>query len=199
MSAVVLEHRTKTLVRVWSSAAVVFAGAALALALAAGGNSEWSRLVLGAVCIGGLAAASRYRVGLHIGVLSGVAMLAVVPVDAAIDRGLVAGIGAILIVTAAESAHVARRLITTAPVSSTRLDARAIASLVAASGVATVLTAAVTQLDRVGGRAAVGIVLLAGVAAASVETVRHRTWSNVDGAHRGRFATRRRAARGEAR
>ncbi len=174
MSAVVLEHRTKTLVLVWTSVAVVFAGAALALALSAGGNSEWTRLVLGAVCIGGLVAASRYRVGLQIGVVSGVAMLAVVPVDAAIDRGLVAGIGAILLVTAAESAHVARRLITTAPVSSTWLDARAMAELLAASVAATALTAAVAQLDEIGGRAGAGIVLLAVVAAASIATVRRR-------------------------
>jgi hypothetical protein len=174
MSAVVLEHRTRTLVRVWTSVAVVFAGAALTLALSAGGNSEWTRIVLGAVCIGGLAAASRYRVGLHIGVVGGVAMLAVVPVDAVVDRGLVAGIGAILIVTAAESAHVARRLITTAPVSSTWLDARAMAGLVAASVTATALTAAIAQLDEFGGRATAGIVLLAVVATASIAAARRR-------------------------
>ena len=148
MKAVTLERRTRRLVRLWTSFSVVAAWAATLVALAAGGTSLWVRWVLGLASIYGFAAAGRFRMGLHLGVLAGVTAIAVVPHDAVLDRGAVAAIGAVLILVASEAAHIARRLITIAPIQSTRLDAKALALLTAAAAVGVAVTGVVAQLDR---------------------------------------------------
>jgi hypothetical protein len=169
MRAVTLEHRTRRLAQLWTGAAVAAAAVALTLALLAGGTSDWTRWVLGVVSIYGFAGASRFRFGLHLGALSGVAMVAIVPQDAVLDRGLVAAIGGVLVLIACELAHVARRLVTIAPVQSTRLERRAISRLfvLAACGVA--VTASAAQLDRWGGRPL--IIGLTGAGAALVALI----------------------------
>lgn len=164
MRAVTLERTTRRLVRTWTMVSAATVAAAMALTLAAGGQSEWSRWVLGAVAISGMVAATRFRVPLHVGVVAGIVMLAVVPHDATIDRGLVAGIGALLILIAAESAQVARRLVSIAPIRSSMRDARAVARLAATAGGALALVALVAQLDRWGARAFVAGLALSGAA-----------------------------------
>lgn len=164
MRAVTLERSTRRLVGIWTTASAASATAAMTVALAAGGNSEWSRWLLGAFAIGGMVAATRFRVSLHIGVVSGALMLAVVPHDASLDRGVVAAIGAVLILLAAEAAHVARRLVTIAPVRSTSLDALAVARLAVAATGATGVTALVAQLDHWGTRLFVVGAALSGAA-----------------------------------
>jgi hypothetical protein len=82
MRAVTLERTTRRLVGIWTMVSAAMVAAAMALTLAAGGQSEWSRWVLGAVAISGMVAATRFRVPLHVGVLAGVLMLAIVPHDA---------------------------------------------------------------------------------------------------------------------
>jgi hypothetical protein len=148
MKAVTLERRTRRLVRFWTSVSVATALAATLVALAAGGTSLWVRWVLGLASIYGFAGASRFRSSLHLGVLAGVAMIAVVPHDAVLDRGVVAAVGAVLVLVACEAAHVARRLITIAPVQSTRLDAKALAVLTAAAVAGVAVTGVVAQLDK---------------------------------------------------
>ncbi|MDJ0769158.1 MAG: hypothetical protein QNJ12_10200 [Ilumatobacter sp.] len=152
MRAVTLERTTRRLVAQWTAASMLLTATALAVTLAAGGNSEWTRWLLGIVSMAGLAGATRYRLSLHVGVAAGVLMLSVVPHDATLDRGVVAAIGAVLVLLAAEAASVARRLVTIAPIRSTRHDAIALASLTVISVVGVTVVAAVAQLDRWGSR-----------------------------------------------
>lgn len=148
MKAVTLERRTRRLARWWTTAAIAAAATALIVALAAGGTSQWARWLLGLAAMYGFAGASRFRLGLHLGALAGVAMIAIVPHDAVIDRGVVAAIGAVLILLACELTHVARRLVTIAPVQSTRLDTRAVWMLTVTASVGVAIAGAVAQLDR---------------------------------------------------
>jgi hypothetical protein len=148
MKAVTLERRTRRLVQYWTTIAVVAATAAMVVSLAAGGDSSWVRLLLGMASLYGFARASRFRAGLHLGTISGILMVAIVPQDATVNRGVVAAVGAVLILLACESAHIARRLITIAPVQTTRSDARALAQLVGAAAVGVAVTGAVAQVDR---------------------------------------------------
>lgn len=164
MRAVTLERRTRHLVQLWTTAAIAAATAAAFVALLAGGTSPWARWLLGGASVYGFAGASRFRFGLHLGAIAGVAMIAIVPHDADIDRGVVAAIGAVLVLLACELTHVARRLVTIAPVQSTGLDARAIGLLVLAAGGAVAVTGGVAQADRWGGRPLIVGLAFAGVA-----------------------------------
>ncbi|MEO6572007.1 MAG: hypothetical protein ABIO83_10740 [Ilumatobacteraceae bacterium] len=143
-----LERHTRRLVRRWTAVSMSCVLAATLLAVGAGGNSAWTRWALGVASMAGFVAATRYRASLHIGVLAGVAMLAVLPFDARVDRSLVAGIGAIMIVLAAETAQIARRHVTTVPLRFERRDATALVRLGAASVVGLAVCAAAARLER---------------------------------------------------
>ncbi len=148
MKAVTLERRTRRLVHCWTTISISAAAASMSVSLAAGGDSSWVRLLLGVASLYGFAGASRFRGGLHLGTSAGVLMIAIVPQDATVDRGVVAAVGAVLILLACESAHLARRLITTAPVQTTRPDARALAQVIGATVIGVVVTGTVAQVDR---------------------------------------------------
>lgn len=176
MRAVTLEHRTRRLVQRWTAGAAALATAAAGVAVAAGGTTAWARWLLGLVTIVAFGSASRFRTGLHIGAASGVVMIAIVPHDAVLDRGVVAAIGGVLVLLACESSHIARQLITIAPIQSTRRQAIALGrlALVACLGVA--ITSAFAQLDRWGGRsmvlglAAAGTALVVMIGRRSIDT-----------------------------
>jgi hypothetical protein len=152
MRAVVLERHTRSMVTAWS----VFAGscslAAGLLATIAGGKTAWLRLVLALASAGATVAATRFRIPLHLGVWLGVIALAFVPFDARLDRSTVAAIGSVLVLIASESAHVARRLVTAAPVRSSAGDRRALVSLALWAVAAVAVTAAVAHFARLGSR-----------------------------------------------
>jgi hypothetical protein len=175
MRAVTLERRTRQLVQRWTAGTTVAATAATALAVAAGGTTTWARWLLGLAAISGFVAACRFRTGLHIGALSGVTMIAVVPHDAVIDRGVVAAIGGLLLLVACESAHVARHLITVAPVQSTRRQAAALSRLTIAAALGVTTTAAFAQADRWGGRSLIVGLVVSGVAAVALIGDRSRS------------------------
>lgn len=164
MKAVTLERRTRRLVQLWTIAAIAAVAAALAVALLAGGTSQWVRWLLGAVAIYGFAGASRFRTGLHVGALAGVAMIAIVPHDAVVDRGVIAAVGAVLILLACELTHVARRLVTIAPVQSTRRDVGALGLLTIAATAAVAIAGLVAQLDRWSERPLIIGLVVSGVA-----------------------------------
>ena len=164
MRAVTLEHRTRRLVRLWTAGAAAAATAAMVIAVAAGGTTAWVRWLLGVVTVVGFVAASRFRTSLLVGAVSGVAMIAVVPHDAVLDRGVVAAVGGVLVLLACESSHIARQLITIAPVQSTRLQAVALARLAVAACVGVAITGAFAQFDRWGARPMVLGLAVAGVA-----------------------------------
>jgi hypothetical protein len=153
-------------------AAVVLAAGAAVVALTAGGTGPWARWLLGAVSVVGFAAAARFRTGLHVGVIAGVATVAVVPVDAVIDRGLVAGVGGVLVLLASECTQVARRLITIAPVSSSRRDVRAVVGLALAAAAATAATSLVARIAEPLGRPGIGALLVVGGLAIAASAVR---------------------------
>jgi hypothetical protein len=164
-----LAHETRRLRRWWSIAAGGAAVGACGLAVVAGGSSAWLRIALAVVAFERCNAAIRHRTSLTPFVIAGVLALAVVPVDAHLDRTLVTAVGGVLLVTAAECAHVARRLATVAPVDETRRELEAVAATVGAGTLAVAITVTVAQLDRWSTRgfvagaalAAVGIVVLA--------------------------------------
>ncbi len=152
MNVVDLDPRTRTLVRGWTAAAVTCAGSAGSLGVAAGGATLWLRIALAVLSVAGIVAAARFRLPIHHGVVVGLLGVALVPVDARFDRTVIAGLGAVLMVCAAEAIHVARRLVTAAPASASRLDRRWIFT-VGAWGLGGVgITAAAAQVDRLGSR-----------------------------------------------
>jgi hypothetical protein len=165
-----LAHTTRRLHRRWSAAALVFAAGACGLAIAAGGSDLWLRIALGVLALERCRAAIGHRTSLTTLVIAGFLALAMVPVDAGIDRTIVSALGGLLLATAAECAHVARRLATVAPVDETRRDVDALASSIGWAAVAVVILVVVAQLDRWSTRsftagaalAAIGVAVLAG-------------------------------------
>jgi hypothetical protein len=164
-----LARGTRRLHRGWSAAAMSATIGAGGLAVAAGGSTTWLRIVLAAVALERCHAAIRHRTSLTPFVITVAVALAVVPIDARLDRTLVSAIGGVLAVSAAECAHVARRLVTVAPVDGTRSDLVAVATSIGAGALAVAITVTVAQLDRWSARgfalggalAAVGIAMLA--------------------------------------
>ena len=152
MRRVALDQATRRLVRIWTFASIGAVSAAATLAVGAGGRTTWARLVLAAVSAIGFVRATRHQTNLYVGVGAGLAMLAIVPIDATLDRGVVAGGGAVLILLAAEAAQVARRLVTVAPVRSSRRDALAVGRLGLAAGASVSIAGLVAQVDRWGSR-----------------------------------------------
>ncbi|MEZ5297915.1 MAG: hypothetical protein R2697_17060 [Ilumatobacteraceae bacterium] len=141
---VVLERTTRRLHTTWRFGALAAAALAGGLAVAAGGPTVWFRIVLTVAALERLDAAIRHRTALTTAtVLLAVAAVAV-PADARFDRTIVAGLAAVAIVIATEAAHVARRLVTVAPVDDTRRDAAWILRLATLSslGVAVLLMSA---------------------------------------------------------
>jgi hypothetical protein len=165
-----LARTTRRLHRLWSAAAVSAAAGAGGLAVFAGGSSMWLRIVLVAVALERCHAAIGHRTSLTPFVVAVTVALVIVPIDARLDRTLVSALGGVLVVAAAECAHVARRLATVAPIDETRRDLVAVATSVGAGALAVVITIAVAQLDRWPNRwfaagavlAALGIAVLAG-------------------------------------
>lgn len=149
MSQVVdLEATTRRFRRAWSMLAVTATAAAISIAAAAGGSSVWLRVALGALALLGCREAIRLRRSLTPMVVAGAVMLAIVPIDARLDRTVVAGVGAVLLLAGAECAHVARRLVTVVPVSSTRRDARAVATTTMVAAAAAIVTAMAARIER---------------------------------------------------
>ena len=133
--------------RWWAGAVSATAGAG-GLAIAAGGSSLWLRVVLAGVALERCHASMRHRTSITPFVVAVVVALAMVPVDAAVERTVVTAIGGVLVVTAAECAHVARRLVTVTPVPETGRDLAAVASAVGAAAFAIAITVTVAQLGR---------------------------------------------------
>lgn len=159
-----LEAVTRRHQRRWAAAAVASIGLAALLAIAAGGATVWLRWVLGVVAVASCREAIRLRRSLIPMVAAAVVMLAIVPIDATIDRSVVSGVGALLVVIAAESSAVARRLVTCVPVTTTAGDVRALVRLVGLSTLAAGTTALVALADRWSPAALVGGLVLTAMA-----------------------------------
>lgn len=168
MTAVTLEHRTRRLVRRWTTGAAVAAAGAMVVAVAAGGTTAWARWLLGLVAIVGFVGATRFRTSLHLGAAGGIVMIAIVPHDAVLDRGVVAAVGGVLVLLACEASHVARRLVTVAPVQSTHREAVALARLASAACLAVAATSVFAQFDRWAGRPLVFGLAVAGAAVVAI-------------------------------
>jgi hypothetical protein len=123
------------------------------LGVASGGEDVWVRLALGGLAAERCWAACRHRAPLSHAVLAAVLMLMLLPDDARLDRTATSAIGAVLLLAASESAHVARRLVTVAPVRATPRELWSVARLAIAGVIAVTLTAAVGSADEWIGRA----------------------------------------------
>jgi hypothetical protein len=110
------------------------------------------RWITGAISVVAFVAATRFRTTLVPGVVAGLLGAALLPHDASFVRGLVAAGVGVVIVVAAESASLARRSITIAPIVSTRREAAALATNAALAVAACAVVATVGQLDRFGWR-----------------------------------------------
>jgi hypothetical protein len=179
-----LAQPTRRLQWRWTAVALVSVIGAGSVAVAAGGSSLWLRMLLTAVALERCHAAIRHRTSLTPFVVVMAVALAIVPMDADLDRTFVSAVGGALIVAAAECAHVARRLVTVAPVDETTRDVEAVAVTLAAGVVAIFIAVAVAQLDRWSARGFVaGAALAAGgiaVLAATAFPAHRRTVTGDD-------------------
>ena len=163
MRAAAIDRRTRSLHHRWTALATIAAVAAAGVTSFTGGPDSWVRLVIGVVSVAALAAACREQLPLRVGVGLGLLNAAIVPVEAGPDRTLIAAVAALALLVAAESTVVAQRLITSAPVTSTRSDVIHLLTRTAIASGAVLLVVGVAQIGRLGAVAA-----LVGAAGAAV-------------------------------
>lgn len=175
MNRLELPRSTLRLHRRWTAVAIALSSVTAIVPLLAGGTDPWFRLLTGTLTVGGTLTACRFRTTLHLPIVAGLAGAALLPDDATVDASVVVAISAVSLVLAAESVAVARRLVTAAPVSSTRRDRRALVTLALASSCAVGFVAMLSRLDGVAGGTAIVGLPLAAVALAVTFIVRRPT------------------------
>lgn len=161
-----IDRRTRSLHRRWTTLAAMAALVAAGVSSSTGGPDAWIRLVVGMVSVVALVAACREQVALRVGLGLGLLNAAIVPIEIGVDRTVIAAIAALALLVAAESAVVAQRLLTSAPVTSTRSEALHLLGRTAVAAGAVLIVVAIAQVGRLG--AAAALVAAAGAAVALV-------------------------------
>lgn len=165
-----IDRRTRSLHRRWTTVAALAALVAAAVSSLSGGPDAWARLLVGTVSVVAIAAACREQLSLRVGLGLGLVNAAIVPIEIGADRTVIAAVAGLALLVAAESVVVAQRLLTSAPVVSTRVEAVALLARTAMATGAVLIVVTIAQIGRLGTVAAVLGVVVAVVALAALST-----------------------------